>query len=667
MNLAADFISQELVRALGWALLHSLWQGALVSLVLAVLLIMLNHHTANLRYKIAIIGMGAMLCLFLLTFVQLYSSAPAQDTAVSYASLQTAQPVFLAEASVSSKPLWNRTTTWFETYFEKHLPLLVSLWLMGLFVMMLRFLAGLAYIQRLRNYKVQELGAHWQETLANIQNRVGLSRPVKLAKSALVQVPMVVGHLKPLILIPLSATTALSQRQLEAILAHELAHIKRHDYLLNLLQQLAETLLFFHPAIWWMSGVVRAEREHCCDDLAVAACGDTLIYARALTQLAELRMPQAPAFAPAITGKKGSLLSRVKRLVTASETQPSFKEGFIAAMVIVVGLSMLSYGAWAGMKENNTTSNVKHKYTSATLFKFEQKEVASGAAQVASTLSITDSTGTTSDLIIIKNKKGEIAELYVNGRRIPKKDIPDFQKLIDERLQASRKAPRMKETERAATEEATREALASVNGRRQTFSYSYNTDSTDLGLIPPVPPVPPAPPLPPVPPLPVGLSDEGKKDMEAYEKKVKLYEQQIAEYEKVVRQHAQEVEAYQARSIPKAKEFERQRTESLRAHEESMRAHAQSIHAHEESLRRHNEANTLLNKIYTQLEKDVLVKQNAKEIDLKMTDEGFFIDGKKQPDNVYRKYQEMTKNKEGKQVNFTIKKSGTSQQFIIKD
>src|SRR5205085_11492852 len=151
----------------------------------------------------------------------------------------------------------------------------------------------------------------WQETLARLARRLRVSRPVRLCASALVEVPTVVGWLRPVVLLPVCALTALSAPQLEALIAHELAHIRRHDYLCNLLQTIIETLLFYHPAVWWLSKRVRIEREHCCDDAAVAATGDVLVYARALTALEQLRRRPAPALVIAANG--GSLMQRIQR------------------------------------------------------------------------------------------------------------------------------------------------------------------------------------------------------------------------------------------------------------------------------------------------------------------------------------------------------------------
>src|SRR5262249_44302433 len=152
----------------------------------------------------------------------------------------------------------------------------------------------------------------WQTLARRLSRALGVRHAVRLLESTAVQIPAVVGWLRPVILLPASTVTGLTPEQLEMILAHELAHIRRHDFLVNLLQAVVVTLLFYHPAVWWISRQVRIERENCCDDLAVAVCGTPLQYARALTRLEELRVG-APSLA--VSARGGSLFERVRRLV----------------------------------------------------------------------------------------------------------------------------------------------------------------------------------------------------------------------------------------------------------------------------------------------------------------------------------------------------------------
>ena len=183
---------------------------------------------------------------------------------------------------------------------EPYLPLVVLAWLLGLVVLSGRLAGGLLYAGRLRRAGTQALGAEWQQRLAALAARAGLRRPVALLESARVAGPLVLGHLRPAILLPLGAVAGLPPQLLEALLAHELAHVVRRDYLLNLGLAVAEVLFFYHPGVWFMASCLRAERENCCDDQAAALCGgDRLRVARALAALAELTAAAAaPAAAP---------------------------------------------------------------------------------------------------------------------------------------------------------------------------------------------------------------------------------------------------------------------------------------------------------------------------------------------------------------------------------
>ena len=385
MTTLEHFVSPVLVRALGWTLLHSLWQGALVAAVLAGALLLLRRQRAEVRYVVSAGALGAVVALAGITFGLYFTAGAgmpagplattaagarvelgranartvatttaAMADAMAPASVRQVTRQAAAPAPVAAPPaegllnsgLIHSFTQSLIHSLNNHLPLLVVAWLLGLLAMSLRMLGGLLYVQRLRRYRVQPLPAAWQERLAVLAARSGLRRPVALLESALVRVPLVVGHVRPVILLPLGAVAGLSAAHLEAILAHELAHVLRRDYLVNLLQTVAEALFFYHPAVWFMASCVRTERENCCDDTATALVGgDPLRLARALTALAEWShsavVPAAPRLALAAMGRRGALLSRVRRLVQRRPAAPTLAEGIMASALVLGGLGLL--------------------------------------------------------------------------------------------------------------------------------------------------------------------------------------------------------------------------------------------------------------------------------------------------------------------------------------
>ncbi|WP_048826075.1 M56 family metallopeptidase [Hymenobacter sp. DG25B] len=389
MNWLETLLTPALVRALGWTLVHSLWQGAVVALSLAGLLLLLRRHSAQIRYGAAAVALVAMLALGIVTFGRYYyaeQAAQAQPQVLPLralpASLSGAQvilasvnantsaeaalaaPLAEEEASVSMAHSWL-------SYFDRNLPILVTIWLLGLLAMTLRMLGGLAYVQRLRHYRVRPLSEEWQARLAELAARAGVSQSVSILESALVRVPLVVGHLRPVILLPLGTVTGLSQNYLEAILAHELAHIARRDYLMNLLQSVAEILFFYHPAVWFITATLRNERENCCDDAATALVGgNPMTLARALTALAErcLQPHATPRLALSAVGTDGSLLGRVRRLVQG-RSAPTFTEGFMAACVVLTGIVLLTTAvAMAGPRPAGQKSRLQETLAGATLY-----------------------------------------------------------------------------------------------------------------------------------------------------------------------------------------------------------------------------------------------------------------------------------------------------------
>jgi beta-lactamase regulating signal transducer with metallopeptidase domain len=195
--------------------------------------------------------------------------------------------------------------------WQQAMPGIVMAWFAGAAACSLRLLMGFISAAALRRSHHAPVLTEWQQTLDRLIERMHVSRSVRLLATDRVESPSVIGWLRPVILAPVGVLCGLAPEQVEALLAHELAHVRRHDYLVNVLQGIAESLLFYHPAVWWISNQIRAEREHCCDDLAVAASGDALVYARALAELESMR----PAhFKAALSANDGSLLRRIRRL-----------------------------------------------------------------------------------------------------------------------------------------------------------------------------------------------------------------------------------------------------------------------------------------------------------------------------------------------------------------
>jgi beta-lactamase regulating signal transducer with metallopeptidase domain len=231
---------------------------------------------------------------------------------------------------------------------EGALPIVVLAWLCGVVMLSLRLIGGWLWVQRMTSHGTRPAREAWQLIASRLARRLHIARSVTVLESTRVDVPTVIGWIAPVVLLPASALSGLAPHQLEAILAHELAHIRRHDYFVNLLQTLVETLLFYHPAVWWLSRRIRIERENCCDDLAVSLCGDPVAYAQALADLEE-RRGEGHEFVMAANG--GSLVLRVRRLLGAPNhagRAPGWLAGAASVVVMVaIAISVVQTSAFA--------------------------------------------------------------------------------------------------------------------------------------------------------------------------------------------------------------------------------------------------------------------------------------------------------------------------------
>jgi beta-lactamase regulating signal transducer with metallopeptidase domain len=347
MNFFESILSSEFIRAFAWTLLHSVWQGGLIAFMAVVFLIILRKHRPGIRYLILYIFLMLLPVFFTATFLYTYHPENAKVLSIIRAEpisgLQDSnilhEKPFISENGVSDA--WYVHVVYI---FENQAGWLVLLWFIGFFIFLLRFSGSLLYVYHLKNYKAFPVEECWNANLRKLSERIGLQKPVRLAESAIARIPMTIGYLKPVILLPLGTLSGVPPQQIDAILLHEMAHILRKDYLLNILQSVVELLFFYHPVTWWLSGLIRQEREHVCDDLAIAVNHDYLNYIKALTTMEELNS-KSPLLASAMTGSKKKLLFRVKRLLTPLKFRKGFGEGIIAFILIIGLVFTLSFNA----------------------------------------------------------------------------------------------------------------------------------------------------------------------------------------------------------------------------------------------------------------------------------------------------------------------------------
>lgn len=323
--------------ALGWALLHFLWQGVVIAI--AALFFWRLRLGAHANYLAGIVALSAMLLAPIVTMVYADGRGQARVSIAGTSAPMTeaagSEPVLIAgpvAASGQAAAAWLDATglPLAQRLREVAPAAMLGIWVAGVIFLSVRLLGGWVVARRLVTRDVTPATPEIERFARRVAEQLALGRAVRVLLSRAVTVPVLVGWLRPVVLIPMSVVSGLTPTQVESLLAHEFAHVRRHDYLVNLLQSVVETLLFYHPAVWWVSGRVRAEREHCCDDLAVSV-SDRLTYATALTDLAGL--VAAPRLALAATD--GSLGERVRRILGEPRDERPASGGWLAALFVI--------------------------------------------------------------------------------------------------------------------------------------------------------------------------------------------------------------------------------------------------------------------------------------------------------------------------------------------
>lgn len=330
--------SEPIIQAFGWMLLHAVWQGFAVALIAAGLLFLLRRRASYSRYWTGIGALVLQVAASAATFALYYQPRVLQTSLPKVNNFT--QPFITKGSQVMIALPWYKQTLWF---LQSNLETIVLFWVIGASVLLLRLAGSWVYVQQLKAEGIRLTESRIQEMFRRIAATLNIRATVHLFESVRVSTPVVIGFIRPVVLLPVGLATGLTAKQIEAILAHELAHVKRFDYLVNLLQSLVEVVYFFHPALWWVSSRVRMEREHCCDDIAIEVCGDKLAFARALAEVETFR--QSPALAMAFASQKGLMLQRVRRVLGVTE-KPSRRmspNALILLVLLVFGVSVYAF------------------------------------------------------------------------------------------------------------------------------------------------------------------------------------------------------------------------------------------------------------------------------------------------------------------------------------
>ena len=359
---------------IGWAIVHSLWQGGIIVTVAGGLLAATRKASPQLRYCIALAALGLMLVLpvatAMLKFAEPSLASPSLSASTEIHSSDLASSPIASSSATESQSVLPVSERAIETspapaggvlasakrYVDSALPWLVVAWMLGLLFSSAKLIGGFAKARRITRRSTSPASRALEIRLEKISERLGINRFVRTLESTAIEVPLVIGAVRPVIVVPASLITGLTPLQLDMLLAHELAHVRRHDYLINLAQTVVETLLFYHPAARWISERAREERENCCDDIAIAACDvDAAQYTTALLMLEESR---GAGFGLAAAANGGSLLRRAQRILTGTNPYAELGPRWIAGVITIGAALFTGRDAIAGIHASYAPSFV---------------------------------------------------------------------------------------------------------------------------------------------------------------------------------------------------------------------------------------------------------------------------------------------------------------------
>ncbi|HWZ03601.1 MAG TPA: M56 family metallopeptidase [Mucilaginibacter sp.] len=386
-----QLLPENITQALCRTLINSLWQGLIMAVLTGLIMLLTRKSSAAKRY----LWLVGVLCLFTLSF--LFTLIAALNS----------QPYTNAVAhngdAGGPSDIWE-LLNYNLLFIQNNAGIIVLIWLLVVCARSFKMLFGFYAVERLKRSKISRPGSEWEQKVNALAQTMGIKRAIGLLESTIIKVPVAIGYLKPLILIPVGMVNALDPQELEAILLHELAHIHRRDYLANLLQSFVETIFFFNPAVLWLSSLIRSEREHCCDDVAVSHTKNKVRYISALIHFEEYSL-SAPGYALALTGKSGGMLQRLERM--AANRNRSLNKLELAGLALLMLLSTLLIAARPGPAIISVATKTARAPMSPALRKFthdrelaarkrflEQKEAA-GTATKAEALELLRYTGAT--------------------------------------------------------------------------------------------------------------------------------------------------------------------------------------------------------------------------------------------------------------------------------
>lgn len=578
----------HLIDALGWTFLHSLWQFS----VLFLIAYLLNNSkflvNSNQKYWVNNLLLWMAPIAALLTFVLYISDYQIITTNIN---ITLTDPIAF-ENNPSTKNIFS-----IDESISQWIPALVYVWIIGTFIYFVHLVFGFYYIKKLKSSCLYLIDDSILAIFNNIKSKLGIQKQIFIFESALIDTPMMIGFFKPFILLPIGLANQLSLNEIEAILAHEIAHFKRNDYLFNLIQLLVESIFYYHPAIWWISNKIRMEREHCCDDIALSICKNEVLYAKSLYQILQIKSADNQSIAMALVGsKKHELLNRIKRILNHTQNRNTMVEKIsVTGIVLALGIA-ISVSAYLPNSKNNFTS--------------DQQNLNIGMDQ------------DTTPKVVSKTKEVRILEEN------------------DKKIEVTKEDDEIKELK--------------INGNIiSPNDYGKYENEIQIAFNPPPPPPPPspedpslpAPPSPPSPPTPPNVREKKMLIITDVKKTDKNFDKEMKKHDEAMKQLDEDMKQHEI---------------AMKRHDEAMKHHDEAMKHHDEAMNKMNaemDRNEIAQKsekkmteaIENELNKDGFLK-NSKSFSFDLSKDKLLINKEKQSDAIQKKYRKIYEKETGRDM-----------------
>ena len=406
-----------LILSLIWTFIHSLWQGLILTFLAGMVLLFSKKASANLRYNL----LAGLFALFLATtivtfFLQIKNTQIVENQSITINNeIQKSDFNNLnnVNSTVDNAVITQTKSEQIIDFFNQNANWIFLFWTLIFSFKCIKILLELGFTYRIRNYKTHSATVYWNERLLILRQQLDIKKQVILLQSDLVTVPTVIGFLKPVILVPMGILAKLPTSQIEAVLLHELAHIRRYDYAVNFLQHLAEMVFFFNPAVLWISNLLREERENCCDDLAISTSKNKKNYVEALLAFQEYHLEKSNLNL-AFTGQKNNLLARVERIIhQKNKTLNSMEKIFLILSIVLAAL--FTFGAAENVQAQSNQLIDAPKMVEAATEKSESK--------LKKSSDLTTNTGDKKYKIVLK--ENNVSAFYIDNQRVRNDNLPD--------------------------------------------------------------------------------------------------------------------------------------------------------------------------------------------------------------------------------------------------